>query len=390
VTNAFTPPQVEALASLASILGDTKWVLIGATAIRCRLSLQRRTFDLDLAVGASTASVEPELLNAGWTRDPKMVQRWVRSGATVDLVHATQGDIDEGVTSPLDGVELTVIGFDLAYEELDMIDIGAGMRIPVARVPALVLLKAIAWQDRPHEREKDLEDIFFLWSNALPDDDDRRFDPRHPLRSTVLEHDDQGAFFVGWELGKVAKETHQHWMNRFLDAMRHDEGERFVRFVRASRVAGDSPEDRVRARLNAFDQGLRAGIAEQAGAPPTPTVVTAPQVSLERRSTRETLAAQIHTAIDEHRVIRFMANGAIRVAEPHVLGVKNGELQILTWQTGGTSRSGELPGWRTFELANISRLDLAAETFAGPRSVTNRGRSNFDRHIAVVRRRAAR
>jgi predicted nucleotidyltransferase len=155
VTNAFTPPQVEALSSLSSILGKTKWVLIGASAIRCRLSLQRRTFDLDFAVGASTASVEPELLNAGWTRDPKMVQRWVRSGATVDLVHATQDDIDEGVTFPVEGVELTVTGFDLAYEELDLIDIGAGMRIAVARVPALVLLKAIAWQDRPHEREKD-------------------------------------------------------------------------------------------------------------------------------------------------------------------------------------------------------------------------------------------
>jgi hypothetical protein len=129
VTNAFTPPQIEALSSLASILGDTKWVLIGASAIRCRLSLQRRTFDLDFAVGASTASVEPELLNAGWTRDPRTVQRWVRSGATVDLVHATQDDIDEGVWFPLEGVELTVAGFDLAYEELDWIDIGDSMQV---------------------------------------------------------------------------------------------------------------------------------------------------------------------------------------------------------------------------------------------------------------------
>ena len=351
--------------------------------------MQRRTFDLDLAVGASSVSVEGELTDAGWTRDPRMVQRWLRDGATVDLVHATQDDIDEGVTSPVEGVELTVTGFDLAYNEFDLIDVGAGTRIPVARVPALILLKAIAWQDRPSEREKDLEDIFFLWSNTLADDDDRRFDPSHPLRSVDLEHDDQGAFFVGWELGKIANETHRHWLDRFLEQMR-GESPQFVRFVRASRVAGDFPEERVRARLDAFELGFRTGSAEQNAAVPDPTVRTRHRAPLAGRPVREALAAEIHAAIDRHRVIRFAANGAIRVVEPHVLGVKNGELQILTWQTAGVSRSRTLPDWRTFKLSNISSLELTNQTFDGPRGTTNRARSNFDRHIAVVRRKATR
>jgi len=73
----------------------------------------------------------------------------------------------------------------------------------------------IAWLDRPHERAKDLGDIVFMWDRALPELDDRRWDPVHPVGAANLEYDDQSAYFAGWELGQIAAPEHLHWARRW-------------------------------------------------------------------------------------------------------------------------------------------------------------------------------
>ncbi len=304
----------------------------------------------------------------------------------VDIVPATDDDLLAGVAHLEDDFVLSVIGFDLAFTETDLISVREDLTVPVPRLAVLVLLKMVAWLDRPNERAKDLEDLLFIWDHALDAMDDRRWDPKHPVCAAALEYDDQSAFFVGWELGRVAKLQHLHWAKRFLDVLRDEDSVQFAQLVRAAPYAGDDIERQLRSRFTAFERGLELGatptVRPRAARAPRPAVISfAPRFTWGASGALQML---IHDAIEHRRVIRFEYNGLPRIAAPHVLGIKDGRLQILTWQIGGASSSGALPNWRRFFVDELSNLAMTDESFAGPR--LSRGKhSAFDRHIAVVR-----
>jgi hypothetical protein len=69
-----------------------------------------------------------------------------------------------------------------------------------------------------------------------------------------------------------------------------------------------------------------------------------------------------------HRVIRFTYHDLRRIVEPHLVGLHEaGDAMLLGYQTGGFSRSGEVPGWRTFIIIEIHGVELDEERFSGPR-----------------------
>ena len=378
--------QLVALASVRDAIAPNRWAIIGASAIRCRMTMPRPTTDVDFAVVASLEAVRARLMEAGWTRNPNKLQTWQRAGATIDVVPVTEEDLDMGVARLEDGFVMSVTGFDLAFTNTDLIQIRDGFTIPVPRLSVLLLLKMIAWLDRPHERAKDLEDIVLIWDRALLELDDRRWDPVHPVGAAALEYDNQSAFFAGWELGQVAGLEHLHWARRFINALDDDESAAFMQFARSSRYVGDDVGGKLRTRIGAFERGL------ELGATSTPiTIVTQPLPQQSHRtagplvrSHRDSVQMLLHDAIDKRRVVQFVYNRQVRIAEPHVLGLKNGRLQILTWQTGGRSSSGRIPDWRRFFANELSQVELTSETFAGPRLTWGK-HSAFDRQIAVVR-----
>lgn len=115
----------------------------------------------------------------------------------------------------------------------------------------------VAWLERPAERQKDLSDIVFIWDNALPDDDNRRWGPDHPVGAAALAYEDQSSFFCGWQLGTIGQPQHLHWVRRSVELMRDAESVRFAQLVSASRYVGDDIEIRLQARLTAFERGHR-------------------------------------------------------------------------------------------------------------------------------------
>jgi hypothetical protein len=168
--------------------------------------------------------------------------------------------------------------------------------------------------------------------------------------------------------------------------MRDDQSVAFAQLVRQSRYAGDNTESRVRARLVAFEQGLEVGatrvvepIQTSKGSivPPSPN-------ELFTWGSSGSLEMLLHDAIDRRNLVSFLYEGHARIVEPHVLGTKNGRLQILAWQVGGRSSSGNLPNWRRFFVHELSELEILNETFSGARPSWG-PRSAFDRQIAVVR-----
>ena len=93
----------------------------------------------------------------------------------------------------------------------------------------------------------------------------------------------------------------------------------------------------------------------------------------------------ITSAIEDKHLIEFRYHDLLRIAEPHVYGVLDGKRQLLTYQVGGQSSSGDLPNWRRVNLDEVSGLRVLDERFAGPRPRPSGKSDRFDRVIAVVK-----
>jgi hypothetical protein len=70
----------------------------------------------------------------------------------------------------------------------------------------------------------------------------------------------------------------------------------------------------------------------------------------------------------QHRPVSFKYHGHRRMVEPHLVGIHEaGEPLLVAYQTSGTSRAGEVPGWRTFVTTEMDAVEIAAEAFPGAR-----------------------
>ncbi|MEL6864734.1 MAG: hypothetical protein AAFP19_09950 [Bacteroidota bacterium] len=62
-------------------------------------------------------------------------------------------------------VVLNMPGFSNAYFAVETVETDQGFNLKVSSLPGIVLLKLIAWNDRPAERRKDIEDISYIIKN---------------------------------------------------------------------------------------------------------------------------------------------------------------------------------------------------------------------------------
>ena len=75
---------------------------------------------------------------------------------------------------------------------------------------------------------------------------------------------------------------------------------------------------------------------------------------------------EIVGAIEQKCLIRLMYHGKERILEPHDHGILNGSVQLLGYQTAGSS-SRPIPNWLLMKTDEISELSLLSETFPGGR-----------------------
>jgi len=80
---------------------------------------------------------------------------------------------------------------------------------------------------------------------------------------------------------------------------------------------------------------------------------------------------RIVKAIEQTRMIRLMYHDKERILEPHDHGILNGSVQLLGYQTAGSS-SRPIPNWLLMKTDEISDLTWLDETFPGGRP-TSRG-----------------
>jgi predicted nucleotidyltransferase len=128
------------------------------------------------------------------------------SGLTVDLLpFGNQIEINDGVL--LDGIGLhniKVNGFqEIAQSAVQEIEQEQGI-FRIATLPAIILLKLIAYDDRPEQRTKDAQDIAHIINVYFDIESDLFFDVHHDL----LERIDEGNHIIAARvIGRLLKQT---------------------------------------------------------------------------------------------------------------------------------------------------------------------------------------
>ena len=111
-------------------------------------------------------------------------------------------------------------------------------------------------------------------------------------------------------------------------------------------------------------------------------VRSSPQACMPMTPDDETI---LRRAIAERRLVEFLFQGCVRIAEPHDYGVRQGKTQLLAFQVAGESKSGALPNWRWIDLAHASSFRLLEQTFAGGRPTPSGKHSPWEKLFLRVK-----
>ncbi|WP_321860905.1 nucleotidyl transferase AbiEii/AbiGii toxin family protein [Burkholderia cenocepacia] len=184
--DARRPLEPAAVALLQAVGGacarlDAAFVVAGATARDILMwhvhgiRPVRATRDVDVAVCAVNWPFHERLVDAlvatgQFARAPKHRQKLLFDSGSpgfrteLDLVPFGPLETPPGeiVWPPGGDFVLNVLGFQEAVDTALAVSIGAGITVPVASLPALVLLKLLAWKDRRARQNSDAYDLLFL------------------------------------------------------------------------------------------------------------------------------------------------------------------------------------------------------------------------------------
>ena len=212
----FTPTEEKALARLAQLWPNTRFAVVGASALGCFLEMRwRKTNDLDVTVAVDIDEFPAGLDQVGWNRDPHLDQCWYTpDGLKVDVLPA--GGVLNGNTTLVwrDGHEMNMVGFRLPFVAGEQVPLASGEHILVAPPPVVATLKMIAYQDRPFERTRDLEDLAYILNDYPNADDQDRFSDA--VYKAHLDFDQSGPFVLGSRIRSIADATEIPFVRRFI------------------------------------------------------------------------------------------------------------------------------------------------------------------------------
>jgi len=201
MNNTYPPPHLKVaddrplepatIALLNSVSEATRrlgvpYVVAGATARDILLwhvygqRPTRATKDVDVAAcavswDAHEALVAELVANGHFKRDEKAQQRLLfndpATGHTMPLDIVPFGQIEQPEGSiawpPAGDTVMNVLGFQEAVDTAVEVEIDDGLAVPVVTLPALALLKIMAWKDRRALTNKDASDLLTLLHNYL-------------------------------------------------------------------------------------------------------------------------------------------------------------------------------------------------------------------------------
>lgn len=175
------------------------------------IEVPRATDDLDFGVAVRTWEIYEQLKKMliddhRFHQDGSQEQRLWRNDYKIDIV--PYGGLESAtgeIAFPPNGVfKMTTAGFSEAFNSAIQVKL-KDSEVRVASLSGIVLLKFIAYYDRPAEREKDLQDILFIAQNYLDTGADEKLYARDCdlLEDESFDYEMAGARILGRDLASI-------------------------------------------------------------------------------------------------------------------------------------------------------------------------------------------
>ena len=234
-------------------------------------NIRRKTEDIDFGIAvenwAQYESLKNYLIATGkFKDDAKNKQRiqWKSGGAEMKVDLVPFGGIENPVGEiafPPDGdFVMSTIGFSEACADSVFLEIDEKLTIRVASLAGIVLLKFVAYNDRPMQRRRDVQDIFFIAKNYLnAGNDDRLYDADADLLDDDFNYETAGARLLGRDLKSILTEATKEIIAKLLAEESGGGSLEKLADINARDELND--EDRYKVILDTFRQ-LRTGIFE--------------------------------------------------------------------------------------------------------------------------------
>ena len=220
--SAFSERHVRAVRSVRAVWPSAEFVVVGGLAVAHHTKMPwRNTKDLDLAIGIEVEEF-PGLLDAatGWEPDPEGREhcKLFEGSLPVDFLPVgPKAASKTQITWPESGHSMTVIGFDLAFEHQSLLDLGDGVQVAVADLAVVIILKMIAFLDRPTQRQRDVQDILAVLRWNQEGAGDRLFEEQ--VVKLDRPADEAAAFLVGSDVAEIADGRSLPKIREFLVAV---------------------------------------------------------------------------------------------------------------------------------------------------------------------------
>lgn len=275
---AIDPKTVEVLGVMARVLSEHGWkfVFIGAMIPQLlidlrqgRDSLSRTTRDADAVVMVASwedfRQMRQQLFRAGF--QPGSAPHELRFGedVRVDLIPFGPELVEEDrlVWPEADRV-MSTLGIEEAFESARPEELAPGLSLPVVPIPGMMLLKLVAYQDRPEERARDLTDVVYCFEHYEERlETSRRFDLIGiTVEGQQLQFEEAGAYLLGIEVAGLARPRSLVAVRKFLDRISDEYARPISQILIEERRIADT-EDR-RSELFRLFRVFAAGASEDA------------------------------------------------------------------------------------------------------------------------------
>lgn len=236
IAGKIDPATVEVLELVEQIARGLSlpYVVIGATARDLILhhhygaKIQRATQDVDFAIQVADwpafEALRQALLERGY-RDTKRMHRLISpANGVVDIVPF--GEIEEDGSKiawpPAGEIQMTVLGLAEALETAVRVRLSAdtNLTVPVATPVGLIVLKLIAWTERPAElRVKDATDIAYIVESyeRLPAVQEECYDDVELMKAHGWDIALAAAEMLGRHAGPVLRSETAALLERLID-----------------------------------------------------------------------------------------------------------------------------------------------------------------------------